>query len=163
MQITRAGVERVHELETLWKALQIHHAQAMPNAGGLVPRDLEQSWEMRRAKYVSLLSEPEAFVLIAEEGGRALGYAMVRISDGSIGYVTGPRVGEVETLSVAPEARGQGVGESLMDAVDGYLNAAGVREVRLAVVAGNEGAMRFYQRRGLAPFAVELIGRIKET
>jgi GNAT superfamily N-acetyltransferase len=127
VQITRAGIERVDELEALWKALQDHHAEVMPNAGGLAPRELEQTWEMRRTKYNSLLSEPEAFVLIAEDGDRVLGYAMVGISDGSIGYVTGPRVGEVETLSVLPDARGRGVGESLMNAVDHHLTAIGLR------------------------------------
>lgn len=158
MRIARAGVERVDALEPLLKALQVHHAEVMPDAGGLLPRDLEQTWQMRRGKYVALLSEPEAFVLIAEEQERALGYAMVRISEGSIGYVTAARVGEVETLSVLPDARGRGVGEALMDAVDEHLMAVGVHEVRLAVVAGNEGAMRFYQRRGLVPFSVSLIG-----
>ena len=36
VQITRAGVERVDELEAPWKALQTHHAEVMPDAGGLV-------------------------------------------------------------------------------------------------------------------------------
>jgi ribosomal protein S18 acetylase RimI-like enzyme len=161
MRIVEVGVERVDDLEHLWKALQAHHAEVMPNAGGLMPRDLDQTWQMRRRKYLLLLSEPDGFALIAEEQGRLLGYAMVRISEGSLGYVTASRIGDVETLSVSPEARGQGVGGALMDEVDERLAAKGVHEVRLAVVAGNESAMRFYQRRGLVPFAVSLIGQVR--
>jgi GNAT superfamily N-acetyltransferase len=160
MEIVKAGVERVEELEPLWKALQQHHSQVMARPAGLTPRDLDESWGLRRRKYRSLLAEPGAFVLIAEDDGDPVGYAMVHLSDGSIGYTTSETVGDVETLSVMPSARGAGVGAALMDAVDSELAALGIREVRLGVVAGNDDAIRFYERRGMRPFAVTLIGKI---
>ena len=61
-------------------------------------------------------------------------------------------VADVETLSVMPSARSGGVGTALMDAVEAELNAIGVREIRLGVVAGNDDAIRFYERRGMQPF-----------
>ncbi len=162
MQIVKAGAERVVELEALWKALQEHHGQVMPQPAGLAPRDADESWELRRCAYLLLLVDPGAFVMIAEDDGHVLGYAMVRLAEGSVGYATLATVGDVETLSVLPGARGGGVGTALMDAVYDELAAVGVREVRLDVVAGNDDAIRFYKRRGMQPFAVTLIGKITD-
>ncbi len=160
MQIVKAGAERVPELEALWKALQGHHGHVMPQPAGLAPRDADESWQLRRCEYLSLLADPRAFVMIAEDNGHLLGYAMVRLAEGSEGYTTLASVGDVETLSVLPGARGGGVGTALMDAVYDELAATGVREVRLDVVAGNDDAIRFYKRRGMQPFSVALIGKI---
>ena len=142
------------------KALQEHHSQVMAQPAGLTPRDLDDSWELRRRKYRSLLAEPDAFVMIAEGDGEPVGYAMLHLSEGSVGYTTSETVADVETLSVMPSARSGGVGTALMDAVEEELNAIGVREIRLGVVAGNDDAIRFYERRGMQPFAVTLIGKI---
>lgn len=162
MEIVKAGVERVAELEGLWKALQEHHAQVMPQPAGLTPRDADESWELRHREYLSLLADPGAFVMIAQDDGDLVGYAMVRLADGSAGYTTLATVGDIESLSVLPGARGGGVGTALMDAVYDELDAAGVCEVRLDVVAGNDDAIRFYKRRGMQPFATTLIGKITD-
>ncbi len=162
MQIVKAGAERVAELEALWKALQEHHVQVMPQPAGLAPRDADESWELRRCEYLSLLADPGAFVMIAEDNGHLLGYAMVRLAEGSVGYTTLATVGDVESLSVLPDARGGGVGTALMDAVYDELAATGIREIHLDVVAGNDDAIRFYERCGMQPFAVTLIGRITD-
>ena len=151
MKIVKGGIERVDELEPLWKALQEHHSQVMAQPAGLAPRGLDESWELRRRKYRSLLAEPQAFVMIAEGDGEPVGYAMVHLSEGSVGYTTSATVADVETLSVMPSARGGGVGAAPMDAVEGELAAVGVRELRLGVVAGNDDAIRFYERRGSSP------------
>jgi ribosomal protein S18 acetylase RimI-like enzyme len=160
VRIVKAGPERVDELEPLWKALQEHHAAVMPQVAGLAPRDLEESWQLRRDKYLALLSEPASFVMIAQDDSRLLGYAMVRLSEGSVGYATSATVADIETVSVLADARGEGIGTALMDAVNEQLLAIGVKEVRLGVVAGNDDAIRFYERRGMQPFAVTLIGPV---
>ena len=163
VNIVKAGPERIDELELLWKALQKHHSAVMPHVAGLAPRDLDESWRLRREKYLTLLSEPNSFAMIAQDDSHLLGYAMVRLAAGSIGYVTSATVGEVETLSVLPEARGAGIGTALMDAVEAQLSSLGVREIRLGVVAGNDDAIRFYERRGLQPFAVTLLGPVADS
>jgi len=160
MRIVRSGAERVDELEPLWKSLQEHHVAVMPQVAGLAPRDLEESWQLRRDKYLALLSELGSFVMIAQDDSGPLGYAMVRLSEGSIGYTTSETVADVETLSVLPDARGAGIGTALMDAVDEHLLAIGVKEVRLGVIAGNDDAIRFYEQRGMQPFTVTLVGAV---
>ena len=163
VQITKAGAERVDELEPLWKALQEHHATVMPHLAGLAARDLDASWQLRRDKYHALLRQPGAFVMIAEDDSRLLGYAMVRLSEGSIGYSTSPRVADIETLSVLSDVRGGGIGTALMDAISDDLLANGIHQIRLGVVAGNDAAIRFYERRGMKPFAVTLIGPVSPS
>lgn len=132
----------------------------MPQVAGLPARDLDDSWRLRREKYRSLLRQPGAFVMIAEDDNRVLGYAMVRLSEGSVGYSTSQCVADIETLSVLSDARGAGIGTALMDAVNDHLLASGIHELRLGVVAGNDAALRFYDRRGMRPFAVTLLGPI---
>lgn len=113
-------------------------------------RSGDQAWERRRATYESLLGDEGSFVLIAERDEQAVGYALVHLIPGSEGYESGAQVGEVESLSVLPVERGQGLGTALLDAVESELARSGIAELVLSVVAGNDAAMRFYERRGMA-------------
>jgi ribosomal protein S18 acetylase RimI-like enzyme len=47
---------------------------------------------------------------------------------------------------VSPAARGQGVGERLITAVEDWASRAGARTVKLAVADGNERAIALYRR-----------------
>ena len=59
-------------------------------------------------------------------------------------------------MYVAPEARGQGVGEELLRAVLGYAaDALGVERVTLGVVASNRPAAALYERLGFETYGVE--------
>jgi ribosomal protein S18 acetylase RimI-like enzyme len=49
---------------------------------------------------------------------------------------------------VTEQARGKGIGTSLLDFVDSELARRGIVDVRIAVMAGNDGAQRLYERRG---------------
>jgi len=131
----------------LWHAVQEHHAVLAPTLGGLKARSVQESWRLRRRKYAAALQDPDAFVLIAEQSGRPIGYALVSLAPSPSGWDYGERVAEIETLSVAPEARGQGVGAELMDAVEQHLSKLGVHTFRVVVIAANSDALRFYERR----------------
>lgn len=115
---------------------------------------------MRRRKYETALADPDAFVLIAEAAERPVGYALVSLGEGPSGWDYGERVADIETLSVLPEARGEGIGSKLMDAVERELARLGVRAFRVLVIAANADALRFYERRGLTPISQVLLGRI---
>jgi len=61
-----------------------------------------------------------------------------------------PRPGEavLESLAVAPEFRGQGIGGLLLEHAIAHVRKQGLRRMRLYVASGNERALRFYERRG---------------
>ena len=54
----------------------------------------------------------------------------------------------VSHVAVVPGARGYGIGGALLEAFEGDVARAGIREVRLATLDGPGGAGEFYRRRG---------------
>ena len=149
LEIAVAGAERIDELEPLWLALHRHHREV---AAQPVVADDAASWTRRRAWYLEMLAGGEDVVLIAERGGRPVGYAFLHLHHGPDDtWPVDGRWGEVVSLSVLPDERGAGVGTALLDAVDAELAARGIRDLQVAVMAGNADALRLYQRRGLEP------------
>ena len=138
---------RLDDLEPLWRSLHAHHREvsSLP-----VLADDDLSWERRRAWYGRLLADGEGFVVVARHAGTPVGYALVEVRDGADDtWPYGRRMAEVVTLSVAPDSRGGGIGTALMDAVDAELERRGVDSLEIAVMAGNDRARAFYERRGL--------------
>ena len=145
-EITQLEPERLDDLEPLWRSLHGHHRE-ISDLPVLADDDL--SWERRKAWYGRLLAGGEAFALVARDGGRPVGYAFVEVRDGTDDtWPYGRKMAELVTLSVAPEDRGGGVGTTLMDAVDAELERRGVRDLEMFVMAGNDRARAFYERRG---------------
>jgi len=109
---------------------------------------------------VRWLAEPDAFVLLAERRGRPVGYAVVHVVDGWQSWETGDRIGELQTLTLLPDERGEGIGTLLMEAIEHELLRLGIGDLVVAVAAGNDGAQRFYERRGFTTRLNVLLGPI---
>jgi GNAT superfamily N-acetyltransferase len=58
---------------------------------------------------------------------------------------------------ISDDARGAGMGRALLAAARERLAGWGVRVMKISVVAGNEGALRFYRREGATDFLQTLI------
>lgn len=141
--------DRLSVLEPLWNALQEHHSKLIPNLGGHAPkRELADSWRRRRVKYQCWLEDPETFFVIAHSGDRPIGYAFITVGPGYAGWETGDRLAELETLSVLPEHRGDGVGTALLEAVWGRLVEIGVEDLAITTAKTNVDSHRFYERHG---------------
>lgn len=149
--------DALDELAPLWSELLHHHVACAPHLGefGEV-RSTAESWQIRRAQYQGWLEEPDAAVLTVREGGLLIGYAFARIvaADGS--WKFGDRVGVLETLVVAAEARGRGLGRRLLRAVDEHCRARGATSLRISMIDGND-ASSFYARYGALPFTNTLL------
>ena len=59
-----------------------------------------------------------------------------------------PAVAAIYGMWVAPEARGEGIGGGLMDALEGWARDAGYRDIGLGVTTSNEPAIRLYEAKG---------------
>jgi ribosomal-protein-alanine N-acetyltransferase len=84
-------------------------------------------------------SNPLSF-LVAEVGGRIVGYI--------IGTVRWMNVGHVLAIGVDPQHRRKGVGTLLMERLMEYFRKRGVGKVRLEARESNWGARRFYSTLG---------------
>lgn len=90
-------------------------------------------------------SPPDFYALVAESECRVVGMAVFYIVPFTAEAVPALFVKE---LLVAPEARGQRVGETLMKAVAREAVVRGCGRVRWQVADWNEAGKRFYERLG---------------
>ncbi|WP_369266324.1 GNAT family N-acetyltransferase [Streptomyces harbinensis] len=65
---------------------------------------------------------------------------------------------ELRSLWVSPEARGEGVGGRLIEAVTAWARQSGSATLKLAVLPGNEPAIALYRRHGFV--ATEELGHL---
>lgn len=85
----------------------------------------------------------DAATWIAEDDGRMAGFAIVDwVDDG------GGTIAYIQTIEVAPEWRGRGVGDELMWRMERSAWVAGAQNIRLHVDAENAVAIRLYEARG---------------
>lgn len=164
--ISRAGVERLPDIEPVWWTLHEHHIETdHPRHAQL--RAERQTWESRGPQFADLLRKPDAFLVLVEGGGAArdevVGYALVHFQSSAGNWrITGERYAELESLAVAPDFRGGGIGERIMEAIYARMRELDVRELSVRVVHANEGANRFYQRLGFQPWHATYAGPIPD-
>ncbi|MEN3280459.1 MAG: hypothetical protein V7607_1599 [Solirubrobacteraceae bacterium] len=154
LRIVRGSAKDIPALEPLWVGVHHVHAASMPELAPYVT-DAE-TWAERRALYESVLEKPDTVLLLAYDRDDLLGYALSHVmplEETWIGdtWRTGERIAELESLAVRDSHRGQGIGSALLDAIDEALEAQGIRDIFVGVLAGNEGALRLYARRGFRP------------
>jgi ribosomal protein S18 acetylase RimI-like enzyme len=158
MTIIRAAAG-LDEVADLWKSLARHHYSVGAELGELAaPVGLEASWRDRRRQYETWSAEPGWLMVVASvddavRGDAAVrGYAACRITASASAWDFGDRVGRLETLAVLPGSRGHGLGTALVNSVCSHWRQSGVRFATVSVVAGNDAAVRFYERLGAVEF-----------
>lgn len=151
-----SSIAELDVLEPLWNALQAHHETITPELGPATPkRPAEDAWRIRRSKYERWLADPDTFFVVAEIDDEPVGYAFVTVGLPYASWAAGERLAELETLSVLPAHRGEGVGAALLDAVWKRLDELGVEDMQITTTVTNVDAQRFYEREGFGQrFAV---------
>jgi ribosomal-protein-alanine N-acetyltransferase len=97
-------------------------------------------------RYMRLLvSRSNAAAWIAEENGCLWGFAIVEWAEERRGVTA-----YIQTIEVAPEMRGRGVGGALLGSIEGSTHAAGAGLIWLHVEATNAAAIRLYEAQGYA-------------
>lgn len=162
-RIVRYESGQIDRVERLWKEMVAHHRRVID--GEFPVRSEAEAWEKRRADYVEFLGAGArmlAAVPADDPDGEPLGYAVLSVGPGGASWDLSERVGEIESLSVAAAARGQGIGSALIEACRELLREEGVEYWSVAVVEVNDGATRLYERSGFRPFYRNLLGRVED-
>jgi ribosomal-protein-alanine N-acetyltransferase len=93
-------------------------------------------------RYMRLLvSRSNAATWIAEENGQITGFAIVEWSKSKV-------TAYIQTIEVAPEMRGRGVGRELLGRIESTARLAGAGLIWLHVEEANAAAVRLYEARG---------------
>ena len=124
------------------RALRLRALESDPDAFG---ETYERASARPDADYAEWIGAPEnAMFLGVDADGAPVGMAV-----GAPAPVDDlPRPAALYAMWVAPEARGQGVGGALIDAVVGWARDQGYDRIGLGVTTTNEPAMRLYERKG---------------
>lgn len=102
-------------------------------------------------------AEKQGAILVAETSGKVTGYVCVHAKvanedpdeiDYDYAYVV--------DLAIDQAHRGKGMGSALLEAAERYAVDQGARYLRISALAGNDGAVKLYQRTGFAPRVIEL-------
>jgi GNAT superfamily N-acetyltransferase len=101
-----------------------------------------------------LLSARSAAVFLAEENERPLGYVSGHIEFDARRVLC--RRGVVEDWFVLPEARGRGIGPTLLDTLIAWFRADGCELVESGTWAFNEKARRAHARAGFQEIEIKL-------
>jgi ribosomal protein S18 acetylase RimI-like enzyme len=94
-------------------------------------------------------TDPTHALLLAEEDGRVVGF--VHAFGLTEDDASTDESGDVLRVYVRPDARGRGVGRSLVDAARDELHDRGYNTIRAMALAANDAAWEFYESCGFEP------------
>jgi ribosomal protein S18 acetylase RimI-like enzyme len=106
--------------------------------------------EYRRQLLVTLDKEGSVERIVAERKGTIIGSVLLYppLAKAYAGTIASAGWPEVRLLAVAPGARGQGVGNALMDECERRARRAGATVLGLHTMDMMQAAIRMYERRG---------------
>ncbi|WP_203695139.1 GNAT family N-acetyltransferase [Catellatospora coxensis] len=123
----------------IWRELRLAALAEAPYAFGSRLADWQGDGD-RPERWRGRLEIPGSYNLVALLDGRPAGMAS--------GVPTEDRVVELISMWVRPDARGRGVGDRLLAAVEQWARQERAQVLKLAVVEGNDAATGLYRRNG---------------
>ncbi|MFC0118790.1 GNAT family N-acetyltransferase/peptidase C39 family protein [Pseudoalteromonas xiamenensis] len=101
--------------------------------------------KLSRRSFKRWISAKHAILLVAELEGQVLGYGLVWC-------LKGTRLARLYSLAVSPMARGRGIAEMLLGALEQETSQRGRGYLRLEVSINNQKAIKLYQKFGYKTF-----------
>ena len=117
--------------------------QWVPAVADLERRSFSEPWS--EESLTDVLGRPEFRYLIACEGDKMLGYG---------GFYVAADEASITNIATEPEARGRGVAGTVIEAIIKEAAGMGAQTIYLEVRAGNEKAIRVYERCGFERLGV---------
>lgn len=100
-------------------------------------------------RVLKMMEDPEQDVLVAEENGQLLGFAMVEyIKREETNSMYAVHEAHIVEIGVDETSQAKGIGTALIQAVKDAAKVRGCRSVQLDVWEFNKSALRFYEKLG---------------
>lgn len=108
-------------------------------------------------------AEKHGILLIAEDGGKPVGWAFAHDQNAEL-FVVAPerRHGYLAEIFLMPQARGKGLGRALIAACEDWARGRGHKLLTIGVLARNPGAIRAYEGVGYEPYIVTMRRYLQE-
>lgn len=148
VEIRRATRADCDAAVALWTAL--HHEHEALDARYVLADGAASRWAADVAEWVR--SDADR-VWLADAGGTAVGLLTAHLFTPAPTFATALMVW-VDDLFVAPETRGQGIGQALLDEARVWAHGVGATEIRAGVLAANPGGRAFWAREGATDVSV---------
>jgi ribosomal protein S18 acetylase RimI-like enzyme len=139
--------EGIEGVRPLWEKLNAHHADLSPRFGEAMR---VRTFEVRKQKLLAKGGADGIRVDLVSAGldQPAVAYCISTVSDDG--------VGEVDSIYVGEDLRGQGIGSELMRRALAWLDGKKVAVNAVSVMSDNEEALAFYRRFNFHPRAILL-------
>lgn len=100
-------------------------------------------------RVLKMMEDPEQDVLVEEENGQLLGFAMAEyIKREETNSIYAVHEAHIVEIGVDETSQGKGIGTALIQAVKDAAKVRGCRSVQLDVWEFNKSALRFYEKLG---------------
>lgn len=155
-RIRRAHVRDLTKVKPLWKAMMARYDDISDGAWQI--REPAEAWARRHQEYLEWINDATGVVFLAvDDDDEVIGYAALRFVTSGAAFDLGENYGDLESLAVQPENRGQGVGAALMAACRKELDRREIHFWVLETLTSNRAALRLYEREGFSPFMVKMV------
>ncbi len=133
MQIKELNRDQLPEIKHLWEELNSHH------------RDLSTNFKEHykfftfEQRITTLLNKEFLSVIVASDKDKYIAYCIASVDK---------HRGEIDSIYLRPEYRGQHIGNNLMLRAMEWLNKHDIKEIDIIVAEGNEQVFGFYEKFG---------------
>jgi len=98
-----------------------------------------------------VINDENSLVLVALDGGRAVGYSYSLISEPS-DLVKRGRYGLIHDMFITAGSRRKGIGDKMFDEIIKWFHSNGIDRVELEVIVNNPAAYSFWEKHGFTEF-----------
>lgn len=132
------GIELIDKMKEMWEAQRDYHGEVSTYFSDTFN---QLDFETRKK---SLVKSKKHMKLILAKDKDYIGYC--------ISTLDAEKVGEVFSLYVKPDYRGQSIGEDLMKSSLAWMETQNAKKIHLSVAEGNERVHKFYKKLGFYPY-----------
>lgn len=138
IRIISGGTELLDKVEPLWEKLNKYHESKSTHFAN---KFKNFKFYTRRKKFEDTNTTKLKVDLVQDVFNNTyIGYCITTINSENIG--------EIESLFLEKNYRGIGIGDKLMEKALSWLRKNNINKKIIGVIAGNEGALKFYEKHG---------------